>query len=392
MGRGSSGRLKAAASDRLPTLFRRRRWWAADFRGWGRGRVTLRDPEAPTWPAGGERTEDREVALRWTLLYIESFRTATRRRQLKLGPGPRPLGEAADAFIDHRRNIEHRPANTWQNDRSALNHLREHLGERWPTDRLSTPVLQAFIDPLSAAGYAPVTIQSVGRGIGAFLRWLGQPKPTAIVGVVLPQVVHEEVDTWRDEQLAAVRAAADEMDAQGRLFAGHRLAVELGLATGARRNELFAARWERFSLERRTLRLTQQIHKEIRRPVPLKGKIARTALVLPSWWEWHREGATGLVLATRGGKIVAPQTYAQLRRELLERAGVHELGIGYHRERHTYARDFIEMGGRVQELQKSLGHASITTTERAYGHFHEDVAAEMARQRIYRDGPIRIVR
>jgi hypothetical protein len=37
----------------------------------------------------------------------------------------------------------------------------------------------------------------------------------------------------------------------------------------------------------------------------------------------------------------------------------------------------------LEELQKSLGHASIQTTEDYYGHFSDDAAATLARLRIY---------
>jgi integrase len=68
---------------------------------------------------------------------------------------------------------------------------------------------------------------------------------------------------------------------------------------------------------------------------------------------------------------------------ILDLAGLNEDGVGYHSFRHTYARIFIESGGRFEELQKSLRHSSIVTTETLYGHFHEDVAAKLAGDRIY---------
>jgi integrase len=68
---------------------------------------------------------------------------------------------------------------------------------------------------------------------------------------------------------------------------------------------------------------------------------------------------------------------------ILDTAGLNEMGVGWHSLRHTYAKRFIDMGGRIQELQKSLGHSSIQTTEQVYGHFEDEDAARMARQRIY---------
>ena len=66
-----------------------------------------------------------------------------------------------------------------------------------------------------------------------------------------------------------------------------------------------------------------------------------------------------------------------------EHAGIKEDGNGWHVWRHTYARLFLERGGTMEELQRSLGHASIKTTQDTYGHFSTDKAAALARGRIY---------
>jgi integrase len=87
-------------------------------------------------------------------------------------------------------------------------------------------------------------------------------------------------------------------------------------------------------------------------------------------WDHHQEG---------------PARFWDLRRELLKEAGLERTGRGYHIDRHTYTRDFVVLGGRFEELQKSLRHISIRTTETLHGHFHEDVAAALARERIYRN-------
>lgn len=68
---------------------------------------------------------------------------------------------------------------------------------------------------------------------------------------------------------------------------------------------------------------------------------------------------------------------------ILDHAKLKAPGIGLHSLRHTYARQFIEKGGRLEELQKSLGDSSITITERFYGHMTEQSAATLARWKIY---------
>lgn len=398
MGRGRRrGRSTRSPEARFeaPPLFRRGRWWAADFRTWRPGRITLRDPEAPTWPAGGDRTADKEVALRWVINgYLPLFREEDRRRQLKLGPKPKRLGDAADAWLQVRRRSGKAEA-TRQINRTALNHLRERLGKDFRTDRLTTPVLQAFFDEFVEAGYSENSLRVMRESVSGFQRWLyGLPKraPTPATGVELPEVVLEEVATWTDEQRETLQGAADELDQEEGDFRAHRLLVELGLAGGLRRNEEFAALWPQIRERSRTIRITHQVAKGSRILLRLKGKTARTALLLPSWWPFHREGATGFILGDVHGTLVPPSRFVPIRRRLLERANLYRPGLGYHIDRHTYARDFIEQGGRFEELRKSLGHTSIVTTEKLYGHFHEDVAAELARQRIYREEPIRLLR
>lgn len=401
MAAGKRKRSREATRDAIPSLFRRRGWWGADFRRWGKGRITLRDPESPTWPAGGERTASREVAGRWVLRYLDAFREEDRRRQLKIGPVPKRLGAAANAWLATRKRTQ--ALNTWQANRTALRHLREQLGEDLLTDRLSTPVLQEFFDALHE-DYMPNTLRAYREAISGFLRWLGQEGKNAALSVTLPKVVHEEVATWQLDELEVLRAAADELDQDpalgvaprvaGRVspFRQFRLSLELALACGARRHELFALRWEQIRPAAKTVRITHQLGVESRSLVPLKGKNARTALVLPSWWEFHREGAKGFIFTDPAGGLVAPTQLEKIRRRLLEHAELYRPGVGWHVDRHTYARDFVVEGGRYQELQRSLGHKSIVTTEQLYGHFGEDVAAELARRRIYREDPLRVVR
>jgi integrase len=56
--------------------------------------------------------------------------------------------------------------------------------------------------------------------------------------------------------------------------------------------------------------------------------------------------------------------YAALRRAGLE-------GFRFHDTRHTFACRFLQRGGRLEQLQKILGHASIQTTMR-YIHIIDD--------------------
>lgn len=394
------GRRGRPPRDAAPRVFLRRGAYAADLRRWDAGRPTLRDPDAPGWPNGGGTTADEEVAVRWALAYVDHFRDERRREQLKLGPAPKRLGPAADEWIAKRKLSS--PAGTWQGNRSALNALRRFAaldaasgrrGDDLRTDRLGASFLGRFFDHLIAQGYKGNTLRSYRQGVSGFLRHLGHGESNAALSVDLPKEAHEEVYTWTDEELEKLRAAADRLDAGERYgFQHHRRAVELALASGLRRNELFALDWRRLDAESRTVRVVRQLDKN--RPVFVapKSKKPRTALVLPSWWEHHREGERGLVLPGPNGEPMHPQYLADVAQHLLEEAKLLRPGLGWHTFRHTYARDFtVGVRGDFGLLRSSLGHRSIRTTETLYAHFHDDVAAGIARGRIYPDGGLRAV-
>lgn len=175
-------------------------------------------------------------------------------------------------------------------------------------------------------------------------------------------------------------------------FRKHRLAVELALTTGLRRNELFALDWRRLEEKSRTVRVVRQLDKQLAEFVAPKSKKPRTALVLPGWWAYHRPGDVGLVLSQWDGSPVSPQSLAVLAKRLLAEAKLDRPGLGWHTFRHRYAKDFIVgVFGHVGLLQKSLGHATMDLTEKMYGHFSDDTAAELARAQIYPGERLRIV-
>lgn len=394
------GRRGRPPRDAAPRIFLRRGAYAADLRRWNAGRPTLRDPDAPGWPAGGDSTSDEEVALRWALAYVDHCREERRREQLKLGPAPKRLGTAAADWIEQRQTSQ--PTTTWQANRSALNALRRFAaddagsgrrGDELRTDRISGAFLGRFFDDLLRTGYAPNTRSSYRQAISGFLRWLGHGSGNAALSVDLGATEHEEVGTWSDDDLEKLRTAGDRLDRHPRSrFRSHRLAVELALATGLRRNELFALDWLRFDANSRTVRIVRQLDKRLPEFVSPKSKRPRTALVLPGWWEHYEPASAGLVLPGPDGGPVSPQSLAKIGARLLKEAGIDRPGFGWHTFRHTYSRDFIVgVRGDFGLLQKSLGHRSIVTTERLYGHFHEDVAAKLARQRIYPEERLRVV-
>ena len=381
MDRGERDRGRQRQREKGPRVYREGRYWKGDFRPYGGERVSLRDPKAPGWPIRGDRTEHADVARQWSHAYVEMYRDHTRSRQLGLKRRFPPLGEALDKYLEHRQNIV--AENTWGVDKTAAMHLTEYFGRGRPISHVIAH-LQDVVDARLAAGYAPSSLRTLYAAWLPFFYWLGYDRENNPARFLrLPSVPEVDVETWSDDELGELREASDWVDRNR--VKGHmpeaRLTLETFVCTGVRQQEGFALDWDAFNREHESVRIGWQLGKNSLRKRALKGKVARTAYVLPEFWDWYRE-ATGPVLATPKGGYAGYRTQRNLLRRILDAARLYEPGAGYHRFRHSYSRIFIERGGRMEELQKFLGHKSIVTTMRTYAHFHEDVAVANARKRL----------
>lgn len=373
-----------------PRIFKRGRWYAADLRPWDGERVTLRNPSARHWPKKGERTDDPEVADRWKWKYVDLYRDAAKRRNLGGRPRAKPLGDSVTQFLA-QRELTVEPL-TVRCDESTLRvHIIPRFGDGRDIETIETAEIQAFFDELVRLDYKPSTLERMCNSFGAFFAWAGAPDhENPARKVVLPAVIMDDVRPFTDDEMALLREKADWMDKRARLWTNQvttplpiRRSIELGFSTGGRCAELLALDWSAFREGDRTVRYTVQVRREGTGVKHLKGKMARTTLVLPDWWAHHDRRARGRVLDLgRLDGAMLNQAQKWMRR-LYRRAGITNIHQTWHALRHTYARRFLELGGRLEELQKSLGHKSITTTEEQYGHFSEDAAAILARRRIY---------
>ncbi len=68
------------------------------------------------------------------------------------------------------------------------------------------------------------------------------------------------------------------------------------------------------------------------------------------------------------GRSLSEAAVDYLVRKLVKEAGIRAKRISCHSLRHTFACRFLRAGGDVRALQKILGHASLTTTQRYVDH------------------------
>jgi site-specific recombinase XerD len=365
-----------------PRLYLEGRYWKGDFRPWGGLRVSLRDPKAPGWPDSGERTTDPEVAALWARDYVDRYQDETQRTQLGRRRRIADLGAAVDAYLEHRRSSV--AANTAGIDRTALQHLVDRFQRGAPLRRVADG-LQDLADLRIREGYAASTVNTLITSWSPFFRWLGySDEHNPARHLKRPATARADVETWSDDQLGLLRDAADWVDRHPKrgYMPQARLLVEVFLCTAAREQEGFALDWTGFRPEQEAVRFAWQLSRDGRGRQPLKGKRGRTTFVLPEFWEHYRADARGPVLCSPGGGYVGYRSQRNVISRILDAARLSDAGTGYHRFRHTYARIFLERGGRMEELRMFLGHTSIITTQDTYGHLHEDVAVRNARQRL----------
>lgn len=379
-----------------PRVYQRGRWYAADLRPWGFGRMPLRDPKAVGWPGAGERTEIEEVAARWAWALLDHLRDETQARQLGQRTGKRKLlGAEVLAYLGRRE--KGKATKTVANDHAVLTvHLVPFVGATLPAEQVDAPLMQRWADSLIARQYNRSSVAQYLATARTFFRERsgGAHDPTKTVR--LPIVKHvegggEAVVTFTVGELARMRDAADALDkaaptvVRGRRRRSYRLALELALNTGLRAAELAAISWEAFNATDKTVRVRAQAPLAgTEAPLAqLKGRRSRTALVLPAWWEFHDAEASGCVLSSDGGVYVSTKSVQHWLDTILHKAGLKVPGRCVHICRHTYATSVLEAGGRLEELQRFLGHQWIRTTEAYYQHFTSDKAAEAARGRIY---------
>lgn len=140
-------------------------------------------------------------------------------------------------------------------------------------------------------------------------------------------------------------------------------AVELSLATGARRGELLALDWKNIDLKRRTATFQGDSTKSYQtRRVPLNDHVAA---IMRAWKLQHGRPAAGPVFPGPSGHVAdlkksyhAVLEAAEIERETTEgRATWHSL-------RHTFGTRLGAAGVDPQTLRELMGHADLKTTQR----------------------------
>jgi integrase/recombinase XerD len=172
-----------------------------------------------------------------------------------------------------------------------------------------------------------------------------------------PKYVHQEPESYADEDLAKFFAACD---TEERVF------FEFYLMTGFRKKEVTFCTWSDVDLKQGVVRVTAKPEYGFRpkdweeREVPIPDTLVRSL----KQWAKHRNGSE-LVFSTRNGTPRKHRTQLlELCKAIAERAELDPDDFWLHKFRATFATKHLQAGVDLRTVQLWLGHKDLESTMR----------------------------
>jgi integrase len=312
---------------------------------------------------------------------IESARLVSELRSgASVDPNKISLGQFLEQF-DCNWVATHVSAHSRERYRSALNHVRRHLGDRL-LQKVRPADLAAFYAGLARTGLAPRTIRLIHTVLH---RALGQAKAWGIIRDNPAEIAKPPKAPDRETEMLQPDQAAMLLD---RLRGNPLyLIASLALGTGMRRNEMLGLRWQDVDLDAGRLTIEQALEQTAAHGIRVKGpktKHGRRTISLPGHlvaelrghWRAQQEQrlAAGLgkapdsapVLAAADGRYLSPNTVSQAWSAAMAAIGMPAVTL--HSMRHVHASILIVSGMDILTISRRLGHSSPTITLEVYGH------------------------
>lgn len=244
---------------------------------------------------------------------------------------------------------------------------------------LSTPEARQDQKP---KGLSPKTIHNTFVPIKEFTKYFSKKwkLENPCEDIITPQCIDTEMRVMSEK----------EMDIFIREIYCERLgpAMYLSLFTGLRMGEMLALTWDDLDMKNHRVRVNKNIVRVkshlpygpktvlIVQDMPKTKKSRRTVRVPSEVFQilmMHKRrlvmeryyNPDNLMFPTKFGTHTDPRTYQKRIAVIVNRCG--EQGIHPHTLRHTFATRLAEQGVPLHILQRILGHASVTTTEK-YSH------------------------
>lgn len=264
------------------------------------------------------------------------------------------------------------------------NQIHPHIGNR-PIQKLRPVDLNELYAKLLRDRLAPRTVGHVHRLLHrafSFAMTWDVIQKNVVSSVRPPRVPEEEIEIIREDDIKTVLQKL-----HGRPLYP---IVTLALATGMRRGELLALRWQDVDLDGGMLRVERSLEETkagLRFKAP-KTKQGRRSITIPpsiiaelrAYWKDQQERrlaigagkapADALVFAAWDGSPRSPNALSKEWKAAMTEA---EMKVSLHALRHTHASSLIAAGVDVLTISRRLGHASPSITLDVYGHLFKNI-------------------
>ena len=331
----------------------------------------------------GKRRETRYVTLHGTKKEAQEEATrilASVTNGQHVDPSRETLGQFAERWLRDwaAQNVSNKTFTRYEQL------LRKHICARVgsvPIQRLRAVDLQGIYAAMAADGMADRTRLHTHRVLHRMLRHATQ------WGVVQRNVVRmvdaPTVQTKEIEILTAAQVQTVLQTLRGRSLYP---IASIALATGMRRGELLALRWQDCDLDGATLKVERALEQTKRGGLvfkPPKTRYGRRTISLPpstvTELRTHRKSQAeqrlalglgkapedSLVFATWDGSTRSPNALTKEWALAMKAAGIRAT---FHSLRHTHASTLVASGLDVLTISRRLGHGSPAITLGVYGH------------------------
>lgn len=217
-----------------------------------------------------------------------------------------------------------------------------------------------------------VSVNTHSRSLRVFCKWLAaedlirvSPFDAQKNPVKMPRFEKRPIDILPDADFLAMVRQCDRASQRGRRDEAILMFL---FDTGVRCGELVKLKKEDLDMKRRTARVFGKGSKW--RTVFFSPQ---TAVVLQRYVQRQTTEARDSEYVFMGwrGRAISVYGVNQLLARLAREAGVMSR-VNPHTFRHTFATNFLRMGGDASSLQRILGHSDISTTIRNYAHLVDD--------------------
>ncbi len=274
------------------------------------------------------------------------------------------LEEQIHAFIDNSAARRSYAANTLAAYRNDLIQFYQFVSTERPHlsswSRVDTLLLQAFLLHLKARAYSAASIARKVAALKSFYFYLfdnGQIMSNPTLNLDAPPVLRNPPRPLTEDQVHRLLGAVSEASPKGYR---DRAILELLYAAGLRVTELVTLRLDALNQPMRTLRVdgaegTRELSLNQRALDALRVYLeqGRSSLKAP-------EGFGPLFVNSRGGQLTRQGVWLIIK-NYAKRARI-EAEITPHSLRHSFAAHRLAQGERIQDLQRLLGHAHLSTT------------------------------